>query len=148
MMQPQETLPFSSRLFFKEEGARGRPAPPDSDSHPEADDGEGGAVLVCRVCGHRITRESARIQVQGQHRHVFYNPLGMVFELGCFVMAPGCFGLGPSTQEFTWFPGHAWQPVFCGFCREHLGWRYRAESGGGFFGLLLDRLVEESDGEA
>ncbi len=145
-MQPQEKVPFSSSLFFKEE-AHGRPAPPSPDFHPEADEGEGGTVLVCRACGHRITRESARIQVLGQHRHVFYNPQGVVFELGCFAMAPGCHDLGPTTKEFTWFPGYVWQPVFCGFCHGHLGWRYRAESGNGFFGLILECLVEESDGE-
>jgi hypothetical protein len=100
--------------------------------------------ILCRGCLHPITRPAERISVQGQHRHTFANPYGIVFEIGCFRSAPGCGEIGPSTDEFTWFAGHRWQVCICGACLVHLGWRFAPPSGNSFFGLILDRLIEPS----
>lgn len=112
----------------------------------ETDQGHGGRKLVCVQCKHTITREGARIPVMGQHRHVFCNPHGMMFELGCFSQAPGCAVLGPSSLEFTWFSGYSWQVALCSGCGLHMGWLFRGvRTEGAFFGLILPNLVESDE---
>ncbi|EKO38261.1 MAG: hypothetical protein B193_3037 [Solidesulfovibrio magneticus str. Maddingley MBC34] len=87
-----------------------------------------------------ITAPSWRVAVTGSHRHVFANPHGHVFEIGCFAAAPGCAAVGLLTSDFSWFPGTIWQIAVCVACGLHLGWRYVQGDGGAFFGLILDRL--------
>jgi hypothetical protein len=97
--------------------------------------------LLCAVCRRAITRLNARISKNGKHIHVFFNPHGIVFEIGCFSSAFGCAHVGRATTEFTWFPGYAWRIAVCAGCSAHLGWHYQGE-GGGFYGLILANLVE------
>ena len=106
---------------------------------------ETGGVLVCRACRAKITRRELAMEVGGSHVHVFFNPYGLVFELGCFASAKNLLPTGPETDEFTWFPGHRWQAVACATCLSQLGWRY-VGSEGGFFGLILKALIEEEQG--
>ena len=101
-----------------------------------------GGVLVCRACRSRITRRDLGMEINGRHRHVFFNPDGLVFELGCFASAKNLSPAGPETGEFTWFPGYRWQVVLCTGCSTQLGWRYVGDEGG-FFGLILKALMEE-----
>lgn len=110
--------------------------------------GGGGNMLVCRMCGQRITTKGSRIEIGGKHTHVFFNPQGQVFEVGCFDLASGLVGGGPPTMEFTWFPGYTWQTVGCSTCASHMGWAYANESGNGFFGLILATLREEKGDDA
>ena len=98
--------------------------------------------LLCRQCLQRITSLEARTVVKGQHRHVFFNPHGIVFEIGCFYSACGYVLVGPVTKEFSWFEGYAWQIVICSNCQTHLGWRF-VSGEGGFYGLILQNLVSE-----
>lgn len=98
--------------------------------------------ILCRDCLHPVTRPADRISVQGRHRHTFANPHGVVYEIGCFRSAPGCGLIGPASDEFTWFPGHRWRVGLCAACLVHLGWVFLPEAGAGFFGLILDRLIE------
>jgi hypothetical protein len=106
----------------------------------------GGRILRCAMCRHAITVRDARIEVDGGHEHVRRNPAGFVFRIGCFGDAPGCAGEGPTSEEWSWFPGYAWQMGTCKGCGGHLGWVFRLE-GARFYGLILDRLVmEEEDG--
>jgi len=130
-------------------GGPAGPGGPQGEGSPErgtdaalADPG-GGARIVCRACRHRVTSAGARREVNGAHRHVFFNPGGFVFDLACFAAAPGVSLTGNPSTEFTWFPGYAWRIALCGGCYEHLGWRYQGE--GTFFGLIWDRLDEESE---
>jgi hypothetical protein len=102
-------------------------------------------VLVCRACRSRITRRDLGMEINGRHRHVFFNPEGLVFELGCFASARNLTAAGPETGEFTWFPGYRWQVVLCTGCSSQLGWRYVGDDGG-FFGLILKALLEEEPG--
>lgn len=108
----------------------------------EEDTGRG-AGLYCRYCRHRITAADAAMAVNGGQVHVRTNPAGIRYEFGCFSRAPGCVAAGTATSEHTWFPGYAWQIALCGGCGEHLGWRFRGDSG--FFGLILNRLVSDPD---
>jgi hypothetical protein len=101
-------------------------------------------TLNCRHCGHPITNPDTRIEVHEQHTHVFTNPHGMTFRIGCFREAPGVTRRGESTDFWSWFPGYHWQIVLCGSCRLHLGWRFAADHDG-FYGLILNRLVESKD---
>lgn len=98
--------------------------------------------LLCRDCLHPITRPADRIAVQGRHAHTFANPHGIVFEIGCFQSAPGCGTIGPASDEFSWFPGHRWRVCICAACLVHLGWVFLPATGGVFYGLILDHLIE------
>jgi len=114
----------------------------------DSDDDEKGGGIRCAGCRHRITRSSERTVVNGSHQHVFNNPEGYLFEIGCFRSAEGCVNQGMPTLEFTWFAGYAWRYALCGNCHEHLGWFYQSVGGGtgsGFYGLILAQLVEDRD---
>jgi len=107
---------------------------------PTAGDDEEDALL-CAFCHHLITSNRDRTTVNDQHRHQCTNPAGITFRIGCFRRAPGCRATGLPTTEHTWFPGHAWQIALCAGCHSHLGWRFVASDGSGFFGLILAHLV-------
>lgn len=98
--------------------------------------------LLCSTCLTRITWKDASAIINGAHKHVFVNPAGLVFEVGCFYQAVNLSGLDPVTSEFTWFPGYSWQTVLCSTCNSQMGWIYHASDASVFFGLILDRLVE------
>jgi len=114
-------------------------APRENPAGPETDD-----RLYCAQCRHPVTSQARRMSVSGSHRHVFANPHGLVFAIGCFSAAPGCRGAGPASPDFSWFPGMLWQIAICAACGLHLGWRYTGKTEGGFFGLILDRLAGPS----
>ena len=96
--------------------------------------------ILCRNCRHNITSSGEMIEVGGRHRHIFNNPHGIVFEIGCFSSADGCARQGKPTSEFTWFGGFAWCFALCSKCHFHLGWHYHSGKSG-FFGLILDHLM-------
>ncbi|BCS88967.1 cereblon family protein [Pseudodesulfovibrio sediminis] len=131
-----------------------RDAPPDmgvvlkdaseSKSTPELEAGDGGRALVCRQCRNKITRKDLAMTVNGSHRHVYFNPMGHLFELGCFASARHLSVHGVRTEEFTWFPGYAWQVVVCSTCGSQLGWKFTGKDDG-FYGLLLNMLMEEDE---
>jgi hypothetical protein len=121
----------------------------DSFERPSArlnrEEAETGGVLVCRACRSRITRRDLGMEINGRHRHVFFNPDGLVFELGCFASARNLTPAGIETGEFTWFPGYRWQVVLCTGCSTQLGWRYEGRDGA-FFGLIIKALMAEDSG--
>ncbi len=96
-------------------------------------------VIVCRNCSHHVTYPDNRIQMNGRFLHTFANPLGHVFEIGCFNQAKGCIPVSLPSMEFTWFAGYAWQVGVCANCAGHLGWIFTSE-GDRFFGLIVDKL--------
>ena len=111
---------------------------PDALSETRAVADPEGAVL-CAHCGHGITSPGERISIDGRHLHVFTNPDGIIFEIGCFRTAPGCREIGPAVREHTWFPGCAWRVALCANCGIHLGWAYVGRDN--FYGLILERLI-------
>ncbi|MFW6323869.1 MAG: cereblon family protein [Desulfovibrionales bacterium] len=111
----------------------------------ETDTREQKKDLICSTCKRKITTFGMRIPVNGTHEHVFFNPHGFVFELGCFSSAPGCLPFGRTSMEFSWFAGHSWQIALCAGCQNHLGWIFQASDGDRFFGLILPRLKESGD---
>lgn len=116
----------------------------DEQQREEADDGDFGRRLLCRLCSAPVTTEGAAIEVEGRHRHTFFNPAGVLFEIGCFAQAPGCRVSGAPTAEFAWFAGTRWQFSTCASCGVHLGWSFVGQ-GDRFFGLILNRLVEQEE---
>lgn len=98
-------------------------------------------AICCLACGGVVTSKDQKIQVSGSHSHTFFNPAGIVYEVGCFQRAPGCLVVGEPSAEFTWFPGHLWRLGMCRRCRTHLGWLF-AMAENGFYGLILSRLRE------
>lgn len=119
--------------------------PPGGAQKPVVDDrheptAEQREAIFCRSCGHPVTYPDQQIPVDDAFRHTFFNPEGIVFEIGCFRTAGGCIAIGRETDEFTWFPGFSWRICLCGRCHVHLGWQYRSRQKKFFFGLILDRL--------
>ena len=116
------------------------PALKDQDAAETTDNGD---HLACAACRTPITRKRYRIARAGQHTHVFFNPHGLIFEIGCFSSAGGCCQTGEPSSEFTWFPGYAWQITLCTACGLHLGWRFNSPDGDGFYGFILGCLLEQ-----
>lgn len=119
--------------------------PPGREHRPAADDRRQAAeeareAIFCRHCSHLITFHDQRLVVDGAFEHTFFNPEGIVFEIGCFQTAGGCIAVGRETGDFTWFAGFNWRICLCAGCHVHLGWKYRSAGGNRFFGLILDRL--------
>ena len=96
-------------------------------------------ALRCAVCEHRITERAYRIEMADAHEHVFVNPSGFQYRIGCYAAAPGCIHLGPTESAFSWFPGWSWQVAACARCRTHVGWVYRL-AGQQFHGLIVNAL--------
>lgn len=105
---------------------------------------EAARAIRCAACGKAITISAERIDHAGAYEHTRFNPGGFVFRFGCFRQAPGCAVAGEPTGEATWFSGYQWSYAFCAGCGTHLGWRF--EGPDGFFGLVLERLVEDEGG--
>ncbi len=98
-------------------------------------------LLACARCRRLIASAADRIEMNGAHQHIFANPDGERFRIGCFGDATGLLRLGPSSLEWTWFAGFTWQSEVCAGCRDFLGWLYR-RGDHRFHGLILDALVE------
>jgi len=96
-------------------------------------------ALLCLSCLNQITRRDHAVRVNGSHTHTFFNPQGIVFELGCFRKASGCLVMGEPTSEFTWFADSVWRFTLCRKCGIHLGWHYELRESE-FYGLILARL--------
>ncbi|MBF0158557.1 MAG: hypothetical protein HQL58_03450 [Magnetococcales bacterium] len=101
-------------------------------------------LLLCSRCQWPITDETRRIAIAGNHEHTVFNPHGIVFQIGCFQIAPGCDGVGDWSGEFSWFRDYLWQIVLCHCCQWHIGWRFRSQTAAEFFGLILNRLTRSS----
>lgn len=97
--------------------------------------------ILCKVCQSLITSPIHRIEVHGQHHHVFTNPSGLTFEIGCFSFVPGGIHGGTPTLEYTWFKGYLWQITLCRHCFAHLGWFYQSHREDHFTGLILKNLI-------
>ncbi len=97
--------------------------------------------IVCRLCGHRVTSDDERIAVDGSHTHAFFNPAGILFEVGCFRLAPGCQASSEASGQFTWFAGYLWRTALCSQCACHLGWRFEKPDSV-FFCLILTQLTD------
>ncbi len=107
--------------------------PQDTDASDENE------FLRCSDCQYPITRKRDRIEVNAKHNHVFVNPHGYVYQIGCYALAPGCVTVGEETSHFSWFPGYAWQIAICGQCLTLLGWAFRSHETR-FFGLIVGKL--------
>ena len=98
--------------------------------------------LYCIHCKHPITSLDQRIEIDGSHTHIFKNPVGIDYRIGCFATALGCFNFGDPTSEFTWFPGFTWVYSNCLKCVAHLGWFYQSTDNH-FHGLILNHLTQK-----
>jgi len=98
-------------------------------------------AICCKTCGGVVTGRDQKISVNGSHAHTFFNPAGIVYELGCFSTAPGCRRAGEATADFTWFAGYVWRFAICRRCGSHLGW-YFERGTQSFAGLILAKLIE------
>ena len=98
-------------------------------------------AIWCGLCGREVTGTDQKIAVHGTHAHTFFNPAGIVFELGCFRAAPGCRNVGEASAEFTWFAGHVWRIALCRRCNSHLGWFFE-KGEQSFYGLILKNIKE------
>ncbi|MCG8568026.1 MAG: cereblon family protein [Desulfobacterales bacterium] len=95
---------------------------------------------LCRFCRKEVADAAHGIRVDDQGTHVFANPHGQVFEIGCFSNAPGATTASEPSSDFSWFKGYEWQVAVCSQCSGHLGWFY-SQTAYGFWGLIMDNLV-------
>ncbi len=95
--------------------------------------------ILCKACQHKITSLENKIEVNGLHQHVFSNPGGFVFEIGCFSGAIGCVNQGSPSLEHSWFTGYAWRFALCSNCLRHLGWFFQSGKDS-FYALILKNL--------
>lgn len=129
-------------LFFKhDEGMSSGDIQLEEEVKTSEDKNENPKIL-CANCKSPITSVKEKIEITSKHQHTFFNPQGFVYNIRCYKKAPGCMQYGYKTDEFTWFPGYAWQIALCGNCNIHLGWRYDSGSST-FYGLIFDKLLEE-----
>jgi cereblon len=97
--------------------------------------------FACAKCGAKLAPESARVSIAGRPlRATYTNPMGLVCDLLTVREAVNLEAPAEFVAEHSWFEGYAWQPVVCGRCSTHVGWRYQAVRPGlepaRFFGLL------------
>ena len=97
-------------------------------------------IIVCASCNCFVTDPSKQILVNESFYHVFANPHGHVFEIGCFSQAVGCRACSMPSEAFSWFSGFSWQVGACSHCTSHLGWLFISDRKI-FYGLILDRLI-------
>lgn len=97
-------------------------------------------IIVCAHCNQYITDPAQQITVNGSFSHIFANPHGHVFEIGCFSQADGCGKISAPSMEFSWFMGYAWQIGICRYCSTHVGWFFSSETDR-FYGLILEKLI-------
>jgi hypothetical protein len=96
-------------------------------------------AVRCSRCGHVLTNERERIDVDGSHAHTFVNPSGIVFHIVMFRTVDGAVVHGTPEKFTSWFPGTAWQFASCAQCAGHVGWAYvHLDTGDRFFGLIED----------
>lgn len=111
----------------------------DESAHKDAESLENKAVL-CAFCQNTITDMTQVVSVNGLHQHVFANPHGLVFEIGCFKQCQGAVPTSESSLEFSWFPGYSWRVAVCRYCNHHLGWLFGSEHSS-FYGMILNCLI-------
>lgn len=104
--------------------------------------------LLCRFCHAPVARARDAIRIGSNHYYHFINPHGIEFQIGCYRQAPGCDIRGNASEHHSWFPGFRWQLAVCGDCHEHLGWLYQRQEQDSFYGLIVDKLVEETQGSS
>lgn len=98
------------------------------------------SVFICAFCYNPIADPLRQIIIHQSFRHIFANPYGYVFEIGCFSDVIGCRRASISSNEFSWFIGYSWQIAICTNCSAHLGWYFLSESDR-FWGLILEKLI-------
>ena len=108
----------------------------------ESEEEEKEKYILCAQCRSVITSPRERIEVHGMHQHTFFNPYGIIFQIGCFKAAQGCGYVGPAIEEFSWFPGFSWRVAICRVCLTHLGWLFNSPGQDSFHGLILDHLIQ------
>lgn len=101
-------------------------------------------VILCRNCDGVVTFPEFQVERDQGFVHTFANPLGHVFEIGCFSEAEGCVKASGLSEEFSWFKGYGWAVGICRQCQIQLGWIYYSKEDR-FFGLILDQLIFPPD---
>ncbi|MCD4743819.1 MAG: hypothetical protein K8R67_15255 [Desulfobacteraceae bacterium] len=95
--------------------------------------------ILCLYCKNLITNHYTQIKINDSHKHVFANPHGIVFEIGCYKEAVGCMVYKGASKEFSWFLSYNWRIAVCNHCSSHLGWLFTSDSNS-FFGLIIEKL--------
>lgn len=98
-------------------------------------------LVLCANCNHGLAQQADRIEVNGTNSHLFTNPYGVEYQVGCYADALGCSISGARMAADTWFPGFRWRLASCAACHHHLGW-YFDNPDAYFYGLVLDYIKE------
>mmetsp|Transcript_792 Transcript_792/g.2436 ORF Transcript_792/g.2436 Transcript_792/m.2436 type:complete len:350 (+) Transcript_792:158-1207(+) len=77
--------------------------------------------LRCTGCSSQLCTAS---KVLASAAGLFVNPYGAVHDMVIVSEIMNTETLGRPTKEASWFPGYAWQILYCPTCEEHLGWKF------------------------
>ena len=117
----------------------------DGSDTKRADDVATERAVRCARCGHALTAEKERLDVDGSHAHTFVNPWGIVFHIAMFRAVDGAFVAGEPEKHASWFEGTVWRFAHCAQCAGHVGWHYvrvdEPGAGATFFGLIEDCIA-------
>lgn len=134
-IDPEKDSP--ARRFIEERLKEGKKIENEADDATSPFDKK---AILCAFCQAPITDPSQSIVVNGSRQHLFTNPHGLVFEIGCFNICDGAAPASPPSMEFSWFPGYSWRVAVCRRCQHHIGWQFMGEKRQ-FYGLILDHLI-------
>ncbi len=137
-MMSRNELILKPNFFFKKFPNDKFETKPETPETPETLEKEE-EKIICKFCGHHITLSQNKIEVNGQHQHVFMNPVSVVYEIVCFSSANGCVNEGSPTVNDSWFSSYAWRFALCSGCLSHLGWFYQSDHDS-FYGLISNHL--------
>ncbi|XP_043215177.1 protein cereblon-like isoform X2 [Amphibalanus amphitrite] len=128
--------------------------------------GENNSIVICRHCGHDLfdpqdifsfespgslqTKNNTVIGSVRSNVQLLQNPHGYQFEV-VTVRHSICAPQGTWHSSHSWFPGYSWKICLCPTCHTHIGWIFKKvkpseedTTNNSFFGLILDRILEES----
>jgi len=98
--------------------------------------------IFCAFCENLITSFNNKINISGNHIHIFTNPNGFIYEIGIFSEAEGCIVYGEPVSIHSWFPPYKWNFAMCNKCGSHLGWHFQIVQNS-FFGLILKNIIQQ-----
>ncbi|XP_033640686.1 protein cereblon-like [Asterias rubens] len=132
----------------------------------ETDNDEWEDYLLCRQCGHDVTkatdliRQTSHLSLNQRNDTIlgvdniliqlFKNPQGRYFELITASLADVKKTQQVYSQD-SWFPSYSWRIVYCSHCKTHLGWSFEPNDYEGgvkdseetFYGLILNHLIHQ-----
>lgn len=111
------------------------------------------SVLCCSSCMTQIARREHLFAMSSEGVHSNYTNLGgYMHDLLTVREVSNVRAAGPSSEEYSWFPGYSWTVAHCRLCAAHVGWRFDATKGRlrplTFYGICRNYVTPHTDDSA